>query len=73
VGEGKKWSVSLGANGAGKSTTLKSVSGLLGVELGEVIHGSIEFLGRDRETGTGGEWPPWESARSSRDEGCTPT
>lgn len=35
----------LGANGAGKSTTLKSISGLLGVELGEVIHGNIEFNG----------------------------
>ncbi len=45
VGEGKMVCL-LGANGAGKSTTLKSVSGLLGVELGEVIHGSIEFLGQ---------------------------
>ena len=36
----------LGANGAGKSTTLKAISGLLHVELGEVIHGSIEFGGR---------------------------
>jgi branched-chain amino acid transport system ATP-binding protein len=35
----------LGANGAGKSTTLKAISGLLGVQLGEVIHGSIEFNG----------------------------
>lgn len=45
VGQGKMVCL-LGANGAGKSTTLKSVSGLLGVELGEVIHGSIEFLGQ---------------------------
>jgi len=45
VGEGKMVCL-LGANGAGKSTALKSVSGLLGVELGEVIHGSIEFLGQ---------------------------
>jgi len=35
----------LGANGAGKSTTLKSISGLLRVELGEVTDGSIEFEG----------------------------
>lgn len=35
----------LGANGAGKSTTLKAVSGLLGHEDGEVTDGSIEFLG----------------------------
>lgn len=33
----------LGANGAGKSTTLKAVSGLLRVELGEVSHGDILF------------------------------
>jgi branched-chain amino acid transport system ATP-binding protein len=35
----------LGANGAGKSTTLKAVSGLLKHEDGEVTDGSIEFMG----------------------------
>ena len=35
----------LGANGAGKSTTLKAVSGLLHVEEGEVTDGSIEWNG----------------------------
>jgi branched-chain amino acid transport system ATP-binding protein len=35
----------LGANGAGKSTTLKAISGLLGTERGDVTKGSIEFLG----------------------------
>jgi branched-chain amino acid transport system ATP-binding protein len=35
----------LGANGAGKSTTLKAISNLLRVERGEVTKGSIEFLG----------------------------
>jgi branched-chain amino acid transport system ATP-binding protein len=35
----------LGANGAGKSTTLKAISGLLKVEVGEVTDGSIEFKG----------------------------
>jgi len=35
----------LGANGAGKSTTLKSISGLLKHEEGQVTDGSIEFLG----------------------------
>ena len=35
----------LGANGAGKSTTLKAISGLLKVEVGEVTDGAIEFNG----------------------------
>lgn len=35
----------LGANGAGKSTTLKAISGLLKHENGKVTDGSIEFLG----------------------------
>lgn len=35
----------LGANGAGKSTTLKAVSGLLETEEGKVTEGSIEFDG----------------------------
>jgi branched-chain amino acid transport system ATP-binding protein len=34
----------LGANGAGKSTTLKAVSGLLTHENGEVAEGAIEFM-----------------------------
>ncbi|MBI2154285.1 MAG: ABC transporter ATP-binding protein [Candidatus Rokubacteria bacterium] len=36
----------LGANGAGKSTTLKAISNLLSAERGEVTKGSIEFVGR---------------------------
>jgi len=35
----------LGANGAGKSTTLKAISGLLKSEEGEVTDGTIEFMG----------------------------
>lgn len=35
----------LGANGAGKSTTLKAISNLLHAEGGEVISGRIEFMG----------------------------
>ncbi|MDZ7840185.1 MAG: ABC transporter ATP-binding protein [Gammaproteobacteria bacterium] len=35
----------LGANGAGKSTTLKAISNLLGAERGEVTKGSIFFRG----------------------------
>ncbi|MBW1786871.1 MAG: ATP-binding cassette domain-containing protein, partial [Deltaproteobacteria bacterium] len=34
----------LGANGAGKSTTLKAVSGLLKPERGEVTRGVVTFL-----------------------------
>ncbi|MBU2547578.1 MAG: ABC transporter ATP-binding protein [Proteobacteria bacterium] len=37
----------LGANGAGKSTTLKSVSGLLKPERGEITRGFIKFLDHD--------------------------
>ncbi len=36
----------LGANGAGKSTTLKAISGLLRTERGEVTKGAVEFLDR---------------------------
>ena len=36
----------LGANGAGKSTTLKSISTLLEAERGEVTKGTIEYRGR---------------------------
>ena len=37
----------LGANGAGKSTTLKAISGLLRVEEGEVTNGTIEWNGEN--------------------------
>ncbi|PPI84175.1 ABC transporter ATP-binding protein [Marinobacter maroccanus] len=37
----------LGSNGAGKSTTLKSVSGLLTLEDGEVTAGEVRFKGQD--------------------------
>src|SRR5258708_34770362 len=35
----------LGANGAGKSTTLKAISGLLKTEDGEATRGEIIFIG----------------------------
>lgn len=43
----------LGANGAGKSTTLKAISGLLHAEEGDVTDGSIEWNGQriDRKSG----------------------
>jgi branched-chain amino acid transport system ATP-binding protein len=37
----------LGSNGAGKSTTLKAISGLLPSENGEISEGSIQFEGRE--------------------------
>jgi len=37
----------LGANGAGKSTTLKAISNLLGAERGDVTKGSITFKGEN--------------------------
>jgi len=36
----------LGSNGAGKSTTLKAISGLLRPERGDITKGSVEFGGR---------------------------
>jgi len=36
----------LGANGAGKSTTLKSISNLLAAERGDVTKGTIEYKGK---------------------------
>ncbi len=37
----------LGANGAGKSTTLKAISNLLGAERGDVTKGAVTFKGED--------------------------
>jgi branched-chain amino acid transport system ATP-binding protein len=37
----------VGANGAGKSTTLKAISGLLAVEDGAITRGSVSFAGED--------------------------
>ncbi|WP_317493903.1 ABC transporter ATP-binding protein [Haloechinothrix sp. LS1_15] len=40
----------LGSNGAGKSTTLKAISGLLPTEHGEITDGAITFAGEDITT-----------------------
>jgi branched-chain amino acid transport system ATP-binding protein len=45
VGDGKIIAL-LGANGGGKTTTLKAISGLLKTEEGEVISGDINFNGK---------------------------
>ena len=37
----------LGSNGAGKSTTLKAISNLLGLQNGEMTAGSVRFAGAD--------------------------
>ena len=49
----------LGANGAGKSTTLKAISGLLESEDGEVTDGSVVFDGRPIH-----KWHPEKVVRS---------
>lgn len=46
VVEDNKIVVLLGNNGSGKSTTLKSVSGVLDIEDGEITQGSVELDGR---------------------------
>src|SRR5918999_2562508 len=46
VPEGKVVAL-LGSNGAGKSTTLKAISGLLPSENGEITDGSVLFDGDD--------------------------
>jgi branched-chain amino acid transport system ATP-binding protein len=48
----------LGANGAGKSTTLKAISGLLMPERGEVTRGEVHFNGQDLAP-----LPPFERVR----------
>ena len=45
VGDGRIIAL-LGANGGGKTTTLKAISGLLKTEEGEVTGGGIDFDGR---------------------------
>ncbi len=45
VGDGQIVSL-LGANGAGKSTTLKAISGLLRTQQGEVTRGNVEWDGQ---------------------------
>jgi len=49
VPEGKIVSL-LGSNGAGKSTTLKTISGLLSSEGGQITDGTMTFLGEDTRT-----------------------
>jgi branched-chain amino acid transport system ATP-binding protein len=49
----------LGANGAGKSTTLKAIAGLLETEDGEVTRGTITYGSEDIT-----HWPPDRKVRS---------
>ncbi|MEJ2739418.1 MAG: ATP-binding cassette domain-containing protein, partial [Dehalococcoidia bacterium] len=49
VGEGRIVAL-IGSNGSGKSTTLKSISGVLSTEDGKVTEGTIEFDGKRIDT-----------------------
>jgi branched-chain amino acid transport system ATP-binding protein len=49
VGEGRIVAL-IGSNGSGKSTTLKSISGVLATEDGEVTEGTVEFDGKRIDT-----------------------
>jgi branched-chain amino acid transport system ATP-binding protein len=49
VGEGRIVAL-IGSNGSGKSTTLKSISGVLSTEDGKVTEGTIEFNGKRIDT-----------------------
>lgn len=53
----------LGSNGAGKSTTLKAISGLLKPENGEVTDGEIRFLGQPIHKRTPPRLCGWASFR----------
>src|SRR3712207_1755344 len=66
VPEGKVVAL-LGSNGAGKSTTLKAISGLLRTEEGEVTDGSVWGRGRSRRAGSipSGGGPPARPGRTS--------
>jgi ABC-type branched-subunit amino acid transport system ATPase component len=56
----------LGANGAGKTTVLRAISGLLDVHNGEVTKGEIlSTTDRSRAPRQRGSWG-WASARFSR-------
>ncbi|MGQ2966557.1 ATP-binding cassette domain-containing protein, partial [Methylophilus sp.] len=45
----------LGANGAGKSTILKAISGLVPAQRGEIVQGKIYYQGRDVTQSTPGD------------------
>ena len=63
----------LGANGAGKSTTLKAISGLLKHEDGKVTDGNIIFMGERIDRKMPRISPSPGSSRSSKDAGFLST
>ena len=53
----------LGANGAGKSTTLKAISNLLAAERGDVTKGLVEYRGQRVDNSRPMIWCAWASFR----------
>ena len=63
----------LGSNGAGKSTTLKAVAGLLPSERGEVTQGSVVYEGKKITRSNPAEIVRWASRWSWRAAGSSST
>jgi branched-chain amino acid transport system ATP-binding protein len=71
VGQGEIVAL-LGANGAGKSSTLRAVSNLLGAERGRVTRGRITFDGRVTAQSAGRRRGPRPPSISTASTSCSP-
>ncbi len=59
----------IGANGAGKSTTLRTISGLVKAKSGSITYNNEQLLGESPST----PFSPRASRRSLRDGACSRT